>query len=90
MLVRVVLCTTAVDWTKPKLATNVIATAAAPQDNAFKPLFIKVFMIALSPLVVRSLCTMQLAVVMVLYITTSLDECQAISLEFSGEWISVT
>ena len=43
-----VLCTTAVDWTKLKLAISVIATAAVPQASAFKPLFTKVFMVALS------------------------------------------
>jgi hypothetical protein len=74
-----VLCTTAVDWIKVKLATSVIATAAVPHASAFKPLFTKVFMVVLaSP--VSALCTMQLAVVMVLYITTSLHECQASSL----------
>jgi hypothetical protein len=34
-----------VDWTKLKLKTAVIATAAAPHARTFNPLFIKVFMI---------------------------------------------
>ncbi len=36
-----VLCTTAVDWTKLKLIASVIATAAVPQANAFKPLLLR-------------------------------------------------
>jgi hypothetical protein len=40
--------TTAVDWIKPTLATAVIAIAAAPHARAFKPLFIKVFIVAIS------------------------------------------
>jgi hypothetical protein len=46
--VLLLLCTTAVDWTKVKLANSVIATEAVPHASAFKPLFIKVFMIVLS------------------------------------------
>ena len=34
---------------------------------------------------VRPTCPMQIAVVMVLYITTSLDECQGSSLKILGE-----
>jgi hypothetical protein len=69
-----------VDWTKLKLKTAVIATAAAPHARTFKLLFIKVFMILSSPVPVRRLHYAG-AVVMVLYITTSLDECQGSSLE---------
>ena len=77
----VVLCTTAVDWTKLKLTARVITAAAAAHETAFKPLFNIAFMVVLPFSLSVALCTMQFAVVMVLYITTSLDECQAISLK---------
>jgi hypothetical protein len=73
------LCTTAVDRTKLKLITAVIASAAVPQARAFKPLFSIVFVLMSSLLNGAAGCPMQFAVVMVLYITTSLDECQASS-----------
>jgi hypothetical protein len=65
-----------VDCTKLQLITAVIARAPSPQAPAFK-VAANTFMVVSPYFLDGAICPMHFVVVMVLYMTTSLHECQA-------------